>query len=265
MNSPDPVTTALSGVVVVILVDYLRQHQGWGWMRLVQGPAALRATPGLQFAKVMGSGHEGGFTLRPSTTHQGLIALFSNAGQADAFVTGAHVSQMRERARESWVGLLAVTSARGSWDGSSWGETAPAALGPYASAASSNGPLAALTRASIRPAKAATFWRMAPATQASLWQAPGCEIAAGLGEAPLLRQCTFSLWCDLASMNDYARQGAHQQAIAASYKQGFFSETMFVRMRLLASSGQWKGKSPLLDAPELAQARTVHAAGDAHG
>jgi hypothetical protein len=50
---------------VVLLVDYLRTHQGWGWMRLVQGAAAFKDTPGLLFTKVMGSGHEGGFVLRP--------------------------------------------------------------------------------------------------------------------------------------------------------------------------------------------------------
>ena len=36
----------LSGVVVVVLVNYLREHQGWGWMRLMQGPGALKETPG---------------------------------------------------------------------------------------------------------------------------------------------------------------------------------------------------------------------------
>ena len=65
MVNQDPVSMAVSGVVVVLLVDFLRAHQGWGWMRLVQGAAAFKDTPGLLFTKVMGSGHEGGFVLRP--------------------------------------------------------------------------------------------------------------------------------------------------------------------------------------------------------
>jgi spheroidene monooxygenase len=88
MVNQDPVSMAVSGVVVVLLVDFLRAHQGWGWMRLVQGSAALKDTPGLLFTKVMGSGHEGGFSLRPSATHQGLICVFQHADQADAFVNG---------------------------------------------------------------------------------------------------------------------------------------------------------------------------------
>ena len=40
-------------------------------------------------------------------------------------------------------------------------------------------------------------------------------------------------------MLDYAHTGAHQQAITAAYKNDFFSESMFVRMRLLRTVGEW--------------------------
>jgi hypothetical protein len=40
-------------------------------------------------------------------------------------------------------------------------------------------------------------------------------------------------------MLDYAHTGAHQQAIQAAYKNDFFSESMFMRMRLLRSIGEW--------------------------
>ena len=63
----------------------------------------------------------------------------------------------------------------------------------------------------------------------------------GLGEAPLVRQCTFSIWKDTESMLNYAKRGAHQQAIQAAYKNEFFSESMFARMRVLVSSGVWAG------------------------
>jgi spheroidene monooxygenase len=99
--------------------------------------------------------------------------------------------------------------------------------------------MAAITRASIRPAKAVAFWRYAPASQADLAKSPGCEVAMGLGEAPLVRQCTFSVWRDTQAMLDYAHTGAHQQAIQAAYKNDFFSESMFMRMRLLRSIGEW--------------------------
>ena len=102
-------------------------------------------------------------------------------------------------------------------------------------------PMATLTRASIRSSSAMAFWRYAPAAQADLQTARGCMLAMGLGEAPLLRQCTFSIWKDTASMVAYAQSGAHHAAIQAAYKHGFFTESMFVRMRVLAMNGQWQG------------------------
>jgi spheroidene monooxygenase len=97
---------AVSGVVVVLLVDYLRSHQGWGWMRLVQGAAAFKDTPGLLFTKVMGSGHEGGFVLRPSATHQGLICVFENAELADKFVDGPVVKAYADRANSLFISTI---------------------------------------------------------------------------------------------------------------------------------------------------------------
>ena len=110
------VDNAVAGVVVVLLVDYLREHQAWGWLRLIQGAMALPDAPGLRFAKVMGSGQGGGFSLRPSASHQGLIAVFDRAQQAADFLAGSHARAMQERARASWAGLMAVDSARGQWD-----------------------------------------------------------------------------------------------------------------------------------------------------
>jgi spheroidene monooxygenase len=89
--------------------------------------------------------------------------------------------------------------------------------------------------------KAAAFWAQSPAAEHDLAEAPGCQLAVGLGEAPLLRQATFSLWKDQASMDGYARSGAHQRAIAAAYGQGFFSESMFLRFLPVALYGAWNG------------------------
>ena len=89
--------------------------------------------------------------------------------------------------------------------------------------------MAALTRASIRLRHAARFWRHAPATHDGIARAEGCRLAVGLGEAPLLRQATFSLWDNAQAMDAYARSGAHLAAIQGAYRQGWFSESMFVR------------------------------------
>jgi hypothetical protein len=241
-------TDSLSCVVVAVLVDFMKSQQGWGWMRLVAGTTAYKSVPGLMSAKVMGSGHGGGFTLRPSATHQGLLCRFESADTAMDFLHGEQVLGYRERARECWGSLLAVTSSRGQWDQQEWGVSDEARtrlsnewherLPPC----EEQMPLAVLTRASIQPSKAMAFWRHAPATQQSLDAAQGCLLAMGLGEAPLVRQCTLSLWQDEDSMLQFAAQGAHQQASIAAYRNQFFSESLFVRLRVLRMTGLWKGK-----------------------
>ncbi len=235
---------ALSGMLVVVLVDYQRPHRRWGWLRLMQGASGLKDIPGLLFGKVMGSGSNGGFSLRPSSTHQGVIALFDQAEQAMAFMDGPLVTAFRDRAARFWCGLMSVESSRGSWDGQSWDPSPlPSPLPQLIHAEPQPQLLAALTRASIRPAKAMAFWKQAPGAQDELLRSPGCRLAMGLGEAPLLRQCTFSLWEDTASMLAYSLNGAHRKAIEQAYSKGYFSESMFVRMRVLQSRGQWP--SPL--------------------
>lgn len=242
MDTIAPLHDPLSGVVVVVLADFLRQHQGWGWLRLVAGATPYKDVPGLTMVKVMGSGHGGGFSLRPSATHQGLICTFSHLDLALQFLDSPAVQAYRSRARECWTGVLAVQSARGHWDKQAWQASSEQALGEQ-TRLNDPAPFAVLTRASIVPTKAMAFWRYAPAAQADLGQTPGCLLAMGLGEVPLVRQCTFSLWKDTAAMLQYAHQGAHQTASAAAYKHQFFSESLFVRMQVLQMAGVWQGRT----------------------
>jgi spheroidene monooxygenase len=206
----------------------------WGWLHLALGPRRLKGLPGLSFCKVLGSGYEGGFGLRPSASRQGLFCVFDDRPFADDFLdASAEMAACRRHARELCSVILLPYSSKGSWSG---------AVIPAAAAPPLSGPVAALTRASIRPASARSFWRHAPAAQRALEAAQGCRLAVGLGEAPVLRQATFSIWSSVADMNDYARQGPHLEAIRAAQRGGHFSESMFVRFVPVGLSGQWKGR-----------------------
>lgn len=233
-QAADAVSQTSTQVATLLLVDIAKASRLWGWSRIVRGRAALRDVPGLRFCKVLGSGHEGGFGLKPSASRQGLFCLFDDDRSARVFLSdSALVHAYRDRARELLTLRLAPYSVRGSWSG----------VTPQASAVTpAQGPIAALTRASIRLPAAPAFWRQAPASQASLEAAPGCLLAVGLGEAPLLRQATFSVWDGVASMDAYARHGAHVAAIRAAREHRYFSESMFVRFLPLSMRGTWKGR-----------------------
>ncbi len=222
-------------VAVLILVDVAPQARLWGYARFVIGRYAMRKQPGLRFFKILGSGYQGGFGLRPSASIQGLFCVFEDERSADAFLgVSPLAAAYRQRANELFSVKLRPFASRGSWAGLQL---------PVNAAAPQTGPVAILTRASIRPFSAKSFWSKAPAAQADLQSASGCLLAAGLGEAPLLRQATFSVWEHVASVDRYARSGAHLAAIKAAHQFGYFSESMFVRFVPSDMQGTWKGRS----------------------
>jgi hypothetical protein len=216
---------------VLLLVD--SASAGWAIWRLVRGARPLRGTPGLRWARVLGSGSGGGFTLKPSATRGGLFCAFDSAAAAAGFLLDSPtLDEYRDHASELCAITLRPYSSRGRWGG----QDLPPSERPPA-----DGPVAALTRASIRATRALDFWRHAPPAQREVETAPGCRLAVGLGEAPLLRQATLSLWDSVQAMDAYARGGAHQQAIVASQRGRHFSESMFVRFVPVAVRGIWKG------------------------
>lgn len=227
---------AAGTVAVFLLADIAPKYRLWGYARFVIGRFAMRDVRGLVMSKVMGSGDGGGFGLKPSSSRQALFCLFTDEDSADAFLKSPIALAYAQRAQEFCSAKLRAYSCRGAWSGQSIAVTA-------SPPDSGSGPIATLTRASIRPMSARRFWRMQPASEVSLNEASGCLMATGVGEAPFFRQATFSLWANTAAMEAYARTGAHLAAIRAAHEGAFFSESMFARFVPLQLSGRWRGQS----------------------
>ena len=219
---------------VLVLVDIAPDAFLWGLSRYVIGRFALRDIPGLQFFKVLGSGFGGGFSTKPSLHKQGLFCLFDSEHHAKQFRTHSKLVQAyMNHSREFFAVSLNAFSTRGSWANTQLDITAKAPV---------SGPIASLTRASIKPLKANAFWKKAQPAEVSINQSEGVILSAGLGEAPYLRQATFTIWKDETALNTYAQQGAHLAAIKAAYGQQYFSESMFTRFTPSDMEGTWRGK-----------------------
>jgi hypothetical protein len=219
---------------VLVLVDIAPDSFLWGLSRYVIGRFSLRNIPGLQFFKVLGSGFEGGFSTKPSFHKQGLFCLFDSELHANQFRTHSTLVQSYlKHSREFFAVSLNAFSTRGSWANTQLDVTA---------IAPPSGPIASLTRASIKPLKANAFWKNAQPAEVSINQSEGVILSAGLGEAPYLRQATFTIWEDETALNAYAQQGAHLAAIKAAYGQQYFSESMFTRFTPSEMEGTWRGK-----------------------
>lgn len=196
-----------------------------------------------QFWKLCGSGTGQGFTPKPNWGVWAILATWPDEETArDAVATSPVFTRWRETAAESWTLFLSPTSSRGAWSG----------VNPFTPAGHdqphepSPGPIIALTRATIRPARALRFWNRVPDISATIGADPNVIFKIGIGEMPLLHQVTFSVWPDAASMALFARgNGPHGRAIDAVRQGNWFAEELYARFALLGTVGSWDGGDPL--------------------
>lgn len=203
----------------------------------------LRRTPGLRFAKLLGTGDGRTFTVRDADPlHWGLLAVWSDPAAARAFEAGpTHRAWSRIAHERLDLGLRPVAS-RGRWSGQEpFGDPAPVRT---------SGPVAALTRARIRARSTRAFWSAVPPVSRDLHSVPGLRLAVGIGEAPVGLQGTFSLWTDPAALVDFAhRRPAHTEVVARTATEGWYAEELFARFEVLSVVGTFGGRHPLAQVP----------------
>ncbi|WP_230884556.1 spheroidene monooxygenase [Planomonospora sp. ID82291] len=223
----------------------------------------LARTPGLVFRRLLGSGRGASTSLGADLRRWALFAVWRGERDLDAFLARSPVAaRWRDEAVESWQVRLVPLASRGSWGGvDPFGPlgTGPAGGVPSRGGAGragapgaqqGSGPVAVLTRASIRPSRLVAFYRSVPAVDALLREQDGCLASVGVGEWPLARQATFSLWRDAAAVRDFAHRGrAHRRVIARTRGEDWYAEEMFTRFAPYGSTGTWNGTDPLAGLP----------------
>ncbi len=191
-----------------------------------------------RFWKLCGSGVGEGFTPRPNTAVWAILAVWDDEETARRLTREAPVyRRWRAKAEESWTVYLTPETSRGEWSG-----TAPFTPAP----SDRPGPLAVLTRATIKPSALSRFWGQEPDVSAAIGRDPNVLFKIGIGEVPFLHQVTFSIWPDTASMAAFARaDGPHARAVRKVREGGWFREELYARFRVLDAIGTWQGRDPL--------------------
>lgn len=204
----------------------------------------LRGTPGLRFAKLLGTGSGRTFTpLDADPLRWGLLAAWEADAAAVAFADGDVVRGWRRFADEEWVVRLRPQSARGRWSRQEpFGRPTPE---PW------DGRVAAVTRARLTLHRTARFWAAVPPVSDDLHRAPGLRLALGIGEAPLGLQGTFSVWDSAAALNRFAYDRApHAAVVERTGREGWYAEELFARFAVLSTSGTLDRVDPVRTSAE---------------
>ena len=227
-------------LTTLTLFGFRKGHIRWGLAQMGTKGAELNHIPGLLFYKLLGSGQGKGFSIKPNFRRYGLMCTWESEEAADEFLERSELMlEYRLHAHEIWTVKLLPTQAHGLWDG-----VQP--FTPQLSEKQHEGPVAVLTRASINWRALPQFWRFTPQVSKALDEAKGLICSIGLGEFPLIRQATFSVWESMDAMKAYAYQGAlHKEVIKRTRAEKWYSEELFARFIPVESNGLWNGVNPL--------------------
>lgn len=194
-------------------------------VRMATDRGRLRRHPGVRFAKLLGTGTGTGFGPGDvDATRWAALLVHDPTAPLPAIDSWTRLSEAHAR-----LDLTPITS-RGTWSGNQ----------PFATnvGTRTQGMVLALTRARLKPARAATFWRAIPPVAASLRDAPGLLARFGIGEAPIGWQGTVTVWRSAADLVGFAyRQPEHRAAIARTAQVGWYAEELFARFAVSGIMG----------------------------
>jgi hypothetical protein len=206
--------------------------------RLALDRPALHRVPGLRFFRLLGTGRGATTSASMDPRRTALFAVWDDEAALDDFLARAAIARRWRSAEEAYTVRLRGLRGHGTWRG--------IAVLDGLEAGRADGPVAVLTRADVRVRRWLPFLAAGPAVSEAVQQAPGLLAVVGVGEAPLGRQATFSLWSSAGHLEAFAAgHPAHRQVVERTRAEHWYGEELFARFEPWGAEGSWDGRDPL--------------------
>jgi hypothetical protein len=226
-------------IVSLTIVRYRRLFIPFALLAMAIHRLPMLFQKGCTFWQLLGNGKSGSFDLHPDWQQWGLLAVWGSRGDFNKFYKGSFVSNWWDLfCIEKWTILLDPLQSHGKWDGKE----------PFGNIniEDYNGPVAILTRATIRFNRLKNFWANVDGVSELMKKAPGYLFSLGIGERPLYKQATFSIWNNLDDVKGFAyRSKEHTEVIRKTRDEDWYSEELFARFKPIASLGTLNNIDPL--------------------
>lgn len=191
------------------------------------------------FWKLLGSGRNGTFDLNPDWQQWGLLAVWDTRDAFDSFYNHSFINKWWDTFTiEKWTIICEPLQSHGKWNNKE----------PFGkpNVKTITGPVAILTRATIRLNKLKGFWSNVDSVANIMADAPGFITSLGIGEAPFYKQATFSIWKSIEDVKLFAYAShEHAEVIKKTRNENWYSEELFARFNIVDSLGTINGKDPL--------------------
>ena len=207
-------------------------RQLWAFAMMGLARQKLKKLNNLRFWKLLGSGTDQGFTPIPNLGVYAILCVWDTPEEALEFTNNSKIFlQYKSQSVEYATIYMEAVSSRGKWsDNEPFSVTSTAIKGP----------IAILTRATVRWTKLINFWQQSPSISQRIGNNTDVMFKVGLGEVPLRQQLTFSIWPNLNSMKKFAHlSGPHSEAIGKVRSGNWFKEELYARFRVKKVEGYW--------------------------
>ena len=218
-------------MITTVTFFHFQNHLWWAFTQMGVFPRKLNNIQGLQFFKMLGTGSGAGFSLRPDFKTYAFLAHWESPKRAQEFFDEHPAFTAQTQKCSSYRTLfLKPVHSHGHWDGHD-----PFAFKRDPFVDKHTGPVAVLTRATLRWQRLWDFWKAVPKASAAIKQAKGVVYYKGIGELPFIQQATLSIWENFEAVKKFAYQDhAHADIVKTTRKNRWYKEDLFARFVVLS-------------------------------